>query len=260
MSLNPHPLIINDSAVNEQRWSVESLDGQTLADRVFEDIQEAIVIGSIAPGTKITEPGLAKQYGISRGPLREAMRRLEGRHLVTRIPHVGARVVSLSIEELLELYEVREAMEGMACRLAARRMPQAEINSLKALLQKHEEQAELQENIAYYQKEGDLDFHYRLVLGSGNKKLMELLCGELYYLVRMYRYRFSATSGRPQRAFTEHYRIVDAIEQRDEELAEMLMRRHIRASRNIVEQRFCEAQVDIWAGKYVKQWLLNNDW
>jgi len=196
MSLNPLPLIINDSAENEQRWSVESADGQTLADRVFEDIQEAIVTGSIAPGTKITEPGLAKQYGISRGPLREAMRRLEGRHLVTRIPHVGARVVSLTIAELLELYEVREAMEGMACRLAARQMP------------------------------------------------LELLCGELYYLVRMYRYRFSATSGRPQRAFTEHHRIVDAIEQRDEELAEMLMRRHIRASRDNVERRFLEAETN----------------
>lgn len=218
------------------------LDSRTLADRVFEELQDAIVTGGIAPGTKITEPGLAKEYGISRGPLREAMRRLEGRHLVSRIPHVGARVVSLSLDELLELYEVREAMEGMACRLAARQMPTAEIDSLKELLEKHESQAELQQNLAYYQKEGDLDFHYRIVLGSGNKKLMELLCGELYYLVRMYRYRFSATSGRPKRAFQEHYRIVDAIEQRDEELAEMLMRRHIRASRDNVEQRLREQE------------------
>ncbi|WP_114418951.1 GntR family transcriptional regulator [Marinospirillum perlucidum] len=219
-----------------------ALDSRTLADRVFEELQDAIVTGGIAPGTKITEPGLAKEYGISRGPLREAMRRLEGRHLVTRIPHVGARVVSLSLDELLELYEVREAMEGMACRLAARQMPVAGIDSLKELLEKHESQAELQQNLAYYQKEGDLDFHYRIVLGSGNKKLMELLCGELYYLVRMYRYRFSASSGRPKRAFQEHYRIVDAIEQRDEELAEMLMRRHIRASRDNVEQRLREQE------------------
>lgn len=241
MNQNRQAKIINDSEAYEQGDATEAVDSRTLADRVFEEIQDAIVTGSIAPGTKITEPGLAKEYGISRGPLREAMRRLEGRHLVTRIPHVGARVVSLSLEELLELYEVREAMEGMACRLAARQMPQEEINSLKALLEKHEQQAELQENIAYYQKEGDLDFHYRIVLGSGNKKLMELLCGDLYYLVRMYRYRFSAASGRPQRAFEEHHRIVDAIEQRDEELAEMLMRRHIRASRNNVEKRLREA-------------------
>lgn len=229
--------MINDSETNAQYWGSETAESRTLADRVFEEIQDAIVTGVIAPGTKITEPGLARQYGISRGPLREAMRRLEGRRLVTRIPHIGARVVSLSLEELLELYEVREAMEGMACRLAARQMPQSGIDGLKALLEKHEQQAELQENIAYYQKEGDLDFHYRIVQGSGNKKLMELLCGDLYYLVRMYRYRFSDTSGRPQRAFTEHHRIVDAIEQRDEELAEMLMRRHIRASRDNVEQR-----------------------
>lgn len=235
--------LIQDDHLNSESsafppWQQESLDSATLADRVFADIQEAIVTGEIPSGSKITEPSLAKQYGISRGPLREAMRRLEGRHLVNRIPHVGARVVSLNLTELIELYEVREAMEGMACRLAAQRMPQDEIDGLKKLLEKHEQQAELQENLAYYQKEGDLDFHYRLVKGSGNKKLEELLCGELYYLVRMYRYRFSAASGRPKRAFTEHYRIVDAIEQRDGELAEMLMRRHIKASKEIVKQRF----------------------
>ncbi len=233
--------------------ALESAEGRTLADRVFEDIQAEIVTGSLAPGSKITEPGLAKRYGISRGPLREAMRRLEGRHLVTRIPHVGARVVSLSLEELLELYEVREAMEGMACRLAARKMPAHEVAGLRQLLEAHEAQSELQEGVAYFQKEGDLDFHYRIVRGSGNRKLVELLCGELYYLVRMYRYRFSATTGRPLRAFQEHHQIVDAIEQRDEELAEMLMRRHIRASRNNVEKRLREQVETLSSTQRLKQ-------
>lgn len=219
-------------------------EGRTLADKVFEDIQEDIITGRLAAGSKITEPGLAKHYGISRGPLREAIRRLEGRHLVTRVAHVGARVVSLSLRELLELYDVREGLEGMACRLAARHMSGSDIAGLRQLLEQHEAQAELQENLAYYQKEGDLDFHYRLVQGSGNQKLVSLLCGELYHLVRMYRYRFSSSSGRPQRAFREHHQIVDAIEQRDEELAEMLMRRHIRSARNNVQQRWSETHAE----------------
>ena len=102
-------------------------DGETLSEHVFRKIQSAIVKDEIAPGSKISEPELARTYGISRGPLREAIHRLEGQKLLVRVPHVGARVVSLSHAELIELYEIRESLEGMACRLAAERMSQAEI-------------------------------------------------------------------------------------------------------------------------------------
>ena len=71
---------------------------RTLAERVFHQLQDAIVRGELAPGSKITEPGLSKAYGISRGPLREAMRRLEAHRLIERVPHVGARVVKLSMK------------------------------------------------------------------------------------------------------------------------------------------------------------------
>ena len=71
-------------------------ESYTLSEQVFRNIQAAIVRGEIAPGSKISEPELARTYGISRGPLREAIHRLEGQRLLVRIPHVGARVVSLS--------------------------------------------------------------------------------------------------------------------------------------------------------------------
>ncbi len=71
-------------------------DSQTMSENVFRRIQAAIVKGEIAPGSKISEPELARTYGISRGPLREAIHRLEGQRLLVRVPHVGARVVSLS--------------------------------------------------------------------------------------------------------------------------------------------------------------------
>ncbi|MDN3552150.1 GntR family transcriptional regulator [Halomonas almeriensis] len=214
---------------------------RTLAERVFQQLQDAIVRGELAPGSKITEPGLSQVYGISRGPLREAMRRLEAHRLIERVPHVGARVIKLSIKELLELFDVREALESMAARLAAESMSAEEIAGLRDVLAVHERQADLQSGEAYYQREGDLDFHYRIVQGSHNRMLMGLLCDDLYYLVRMYRTQFSASGSRPQRAFVEHHRIVDAIEAGDAELAELLMRRHVSASRENVVERYAMA-------------------
>ncbi|MGM0692995.1 MAG: GntR family transcriptional regulator [Pseudomonadota bacterium] len=211
---------------------------RTLAERVFQQLQDAIVRGELAPGSKITEPGLSRSYGISRGPLREAMRRLEAHRLIERVPHVGARVVKLSMKELLELFDVREALESMAARLAAEHMAATEIAGLREVLDVHERQADLRRGEAYYQREGDLDFHFRIVQGSHNRMLTGMLCDDLYYLVRLYRTQFSASGTRPQRAFVEHHRIVDAIEAGDAELAELLMRRHVSASRSNVVERY----------------------
>ncbi|MDH0744785.1 GntR family transcriptional regulator [Pseudomonas sp. GD03842] len=215
-----------------------SLDSETLSENVFRRIQAAIVKGDIAPGSKISEPELARTYGISRGPLREAIHRLEGQRLLVRVPHVGARVVSLSHAELVELYEIRESLEGMACRLAAERMTIEEIEELRHVLDTHERDCAFQAGVGYYQQEGDFDFHYRIIQGARNGTLTQMLCGELYQLVRMYRIQYSTTPNRPRQAFAEHHRILDAIADRDGELAELLMRRHIGASRRNIEQHY----------------------
>lgn len=210
----------------------------TLADRVFSQIQDAIVKGELTAGAKISEAELTTRYGVSRGPLREALRRLEARKLLTRIPHVGVRVVELSIAELLEMYQVREVLEGMAARLAAEHVTDEEVAGLKALLIRHQQQTELQSGKGYYQEEGDFDFHYRIVKASRNEVLMQMLCGELYHRVRLYRYQFSVTEGRPHKAFAEHSRIIEAIENRDAEMAEFLMRRHISSARQNIEVHY----------------------
>lgn len=209
---------------------------RTSADRVFEALQDAIVRGEIPPGSRVGETELAMRFGTSRGPLREALRRLESRRLVERTPHVGIRIASLSPAALIEIYYVREALEGMAARLAALHMTDAEVAGLKALLATHEQDEALKADMAYFQQEGDLDFHYRIIQGSHNTTLAELLIGELYHRVRMYRYQVSAYAKRSQRAFGEHQRIVEAIEARDGDLAEMLMRRHISSARQNIEK------------------------
>ena len=221
----------------------------TRADRVFSAIQDAIVKGELKPGSKMSEAELASRYGVSRGPLREALRRLEGRKLITRIPHVGVRVISLSFTELIEIYQVREELEGMAARLAAQHMTPDQVQGLRQLLHMHEQQAELQEGRAYFQSEGDFDFHYRIVQGSGNGVLMQMLCGELYHRVRLYRYQFSVTEGRPHKAFQEHHHIIEAIAAGDGEMAEILMQRHIGAARRNIEDHFSDLAEQVLPGQ-----------
>jgi DNA-binding GntR family transcriptional regulator len=211
---------------------------RTLADRVFARLQDDIVRGEILPGSKVSETELASRYGVSRGPLREAIRRLESRKLLERVVHVGTRVASLSVNDLIEIYHVREALEGMAARLAAEHMTPEEVRGLYDVLAQHEQQQDLREDVAYFQREGDLDFHYRIIQGSHNATLSQLLIGELYHLVRMYRYQFSTVANRPQKALNEHRRIVEAIEARDGEMAELLMRRHISSARKNIENQY----------------------
>ncbi|MEW8323814.1 MAG: GntR family transcriptional regulator [Candidatus Thiodiazotropha taylori] len=211
-----------------------------LTERLFDALQRAIVEGEIPQGSKISEPELARQHGVSRGSLREAMARLEVRKLVERKPNLGARVVTLSYEQLIEIFQLREALEGMAARLAAQNMTEIEIEELQKLLDQHGEQIAEQHGQAYFQKQGDLDFHYRIVQGSKNKQLIELLCNDLYHLLRMYRYQFGMRSKRSQQAYEEHQYLINAISARDPEMAELLMRQHIRSSRRNVEAVFLE--------------------
>ena len=110
--------------------------------------------------------------------------------------------------------------------------------AVEALLEQHEQDIENSEDHAYFQKEGDLDFHYQIVLASHNTTLFNLLCNDLYQLVRLYRYQFGMRSNRASQAFNEHRHIIAAIKRGDGEMAEHIMRAHSRASRDSVEAIF----------------------
>jgi len=201
---------------------------------------EAIVNGEYQPGSKISEPEMARIFNVSRGPLREAMMRVESLNLVERIPHVGARVVSLSLEKLAEIYAVREALEGMAANLACKHISDAEIEVLEHLLRKHQSHIEQVDGTSYFYQQGDFDFHYLIIKASKNAQLINLLCDQLYHLVRMYRTQSPRSNDRPEKALYEHFAILNAIKARDSELAEMLMRRHIKNSRILIENELLE--------------------
>lgn len=207
----------------------------TSADKTFVTLRTDIVEGRIVAGSKLSEAELSTKYGVSRAVIREAISRLTACHIVERKANVGARVVALTKEGLIELYQVRESLEGMAARLAALNMTDAQITDLQRLLDTHAQ--EVKDSQSYYQEAGDVDFHYRIILGSHNTQLITLLIEGIYHLVRMYRVQLGMAGPRVTTAFAEHQHIAQAIANRDAELAEMLMRRHITYSRQNIDHK-----------------------
>ncbi len=212
-----------------------SLVPQTHADRAFAAIEHAIVTGEFPPGSRLGEETLAARYGISRGPLREALRRLEGRGLVVRLPHAGVRVVALDRQDLIDLYEIRANLEGLACRLAAQRATEAEIAALEALLHQHAADARVSSGESYFQDPGAFDFHFAVAALSKSRRLERLLCHDHYSLTRLFRFHTSHKPDRAVRAYDDHLRICAALRDRDGELADLLMRRHVEAARRELE-------------------------
>jgi DNA-binding GntR family transcriptional regulator len=210
---------------------------QSLVDVVAERIEAAIISGELEPGSRLSEQALAASLGVSRGPLREAIRRLEGRKLLERTPNIGVRVAALSLKDLNEILQVREPLEGLACALAAQHMTDDEIATLRELLDQHEQQKSVREGKGYYQESKDFDFHFRIVTASRNERLVQMLFGDLYYLLRIYRYKSSTKPGRAMKALEEHKAIVDALARHDPVAAEQKMRQHLRNARIYVEEQ-----------------------
>ncbi len=203
------------STLNE----IEANDGEradTLAGRVLADVLHWIASGKFQPGSVVNEVDLARRLAVSRGPVREAMRRLEGRKLIVRTPFAKARVVSLGPAEIRDVFEMREGLEGMATRLACANMSD---DALAALVDDVETSGRSQLNF---------DIHKRIAEVCGNSLIRNVLCDELYYLLRMYRRQSGDTPGRRSEAQEEHWQIAIAMQQRNGALAESLMRAHIR--------------------------------
>jgi DNA-binding GntR family transcriptional regulator len=208
-----------------------TVNRQTFAAQVFDMAVDAIVRGDFPSGSSISEAEIAARFGVSRAPAREALLRLGEKGLVVRRPHVGAHVIEFTRDDLIELFAIREALEGMACRLAAERISDEELARLDAALQSHSATPDLASGRSYFQSGGDQDFHFGIARASGNLRLERHLCDDLYHLLRVYRFRSSTRSGRAQQALAEHHAILDALKARDPDRAEAAMRHHIQQSK-----------------------------
>ncbi|RGY98890.1 GntR family transcriptional regulator [Clostridium sp. AM58-1XD] len=195
-----------------------------LRDVVFNTLRQAILKGELAPGERLMEIQLADRLGVSRTPIREAIRKLELEGLVLMIPRKGAEVAKISEKSLRDVLEVRRAMEELAIELACERMSADEIRELSDANTQFGRAVEGGEPMEI--AEADEHYHDIIYQGTGNVRLIQLLNN---LREQMYRYRLEYVKDADKRQIllSEHERILKAVRDRKVAEAKELMREHI---------------------------------
>lgn len=195
-----------------------------LRDLVFENLREAITSGQLAPGQRLMELQLADDLGVSRTPVREAIRKLELEGLVIMVPRKGAYVAELSIKDMVEVFEMRAALDGLAASLAAKRITEEEIECLERLLVEIRDHIQREDLEACIQ--ADTTFHEHLYKASRNTRLAQTI-GNLREQIQIFRTTSLGRPGRMSLALDEHRQILEAISQRNSRQAQKLAYQHI---------------------------------
>ena len=205
-----------------------------LREIVYEELKRQIMIGEIPPGTRMMEVELADDMGVSRTPIREAIRKLEKEGLVSIEPRRGAYASEISIKDMVDVLEVREFLEGMAAGLASKRITEEEIEALKHSIDAYRDAVEAgaTEEII----EEDEIFHKLIVDCSGNKTLIQMI-NQVQELALRFRYIYYEDFSRYQNMPNEHQEILDAVLSGDPEVARKAADEHVlRLKEFVVEQ------------------------
>ena len=195
-----------------------------LREIVYEELKRQILVGEIAPGTRMMEVDLAEDMGVSRTPVREAIRKLEKEGLVTIEPRRGAYASDISIKDMLDVLEVRQNLEGMAAALAARKVTEEEKRDFIKANEEYKK-AILSGNTDAIIK-NDEHFHQLIVNYSDNKTLTQLL-SQVQELALRFRYIYYDDFSRYERMPKEHEEIEEAILSGDIEKARVVAEEHV---------------------------------
>jgi DNA-binding GntR family transcriptional regulator len=180
-----------------------------LREIVYEELKRQIMVGEIAPGTRMMEVELAEEMGVSRTPVREAIRKLEKEGLVTIEPRRGAYASDISAKDMVDILEVRQDLEGMAAGIAAQKITDEGRIELENIARKYKESVD-KEDIEEIIK-NDEAFHKYIVGLSGNKTLIKMV-SQVQELALRFRYIYYEDFSRFKNQPSEHQAIVDAID------------------------------------------------
>ena len=204
----------------------------SLRQRVFERLQNDILNGKYQPGDSLIETRLSEELGVSRTPIREAIRQLELEDLVQAIPNKGVVVKGIPQQDIKDIYTIRMLIEGLAARWAAEKITDEELKELKEVLEL--EEFFTMKNDAQHLGQYDFKFHVIIFKASKSKPLMHTLSTFHHYVQRARKASFK-TPGRALKALKEHRDIYEAIAARDAERAEKLATEHVyNASKNLL--------------------------
>lgn len=204
-------------------------DYKPLRELVFEAIREAIISGDLKPGQHLMESELANDLGVSRTRVREALRKLEQEGFVVIIARKGAYVADISLKEIVDVFEIRGALEGLAAELAAERASDEKIEEMERCLVELSAMIEAKDLKRIV--EIDSRFHEILYSSSRNERLSQLL-SLLREQIHRFRTRTMTHPSRMRVALEEHRRIIEAVAARDGALARRLAQEHIESAEN----------------------------
>lgn len=195
-----------------------------LRDVVFKTLRQGILTGELKPGERLMEIHLANRLGVSRTPIREAIRKLELEGLVIMIPRRGAEVAQITEKNLQDVLEVRRALDVFAAKLACQRMTEEQKKELKEAADAFEKAIETKD--ATVSARADVKFHDIILEAAGNDRLTQLVNN---LAEQVYRYRFESVKDERShsRLIDEHRRIYDSIVKRDEKAAEEAVGTHV---------------------------------
>lgn len=204
----------------------------SLGEKVFTNLENDILRGVIPKGEQLVECSICEKYGVSRTPVRDALKTLEKKHLVKIVPNKGAVVLGISKKDILDIYDVRLCTEGLASYLAAEHSDNEEaVSSLKEALELMEFFT-LKGNSSQMQ-ELDFSFHTIIYEMSGNKALRDTLTN-FHHVTCAYRQRALSDKNRAEKALLEHKKIFDAIKNGDKKAAEKFTKEHIQNAKNML--------------------------
>lgn len=207
-----------------------------LADEVHLRVREAIVSGELSAGTKLSVPALAEDFNVSRSPVREAIQQLVREGLAVEQVHRGAVVAEITLSHLVELYEIREVLEGLAARLAAERMTPAVLQQLEEAVAAHE--AAVRDGSPHGHMDADARFH-RLTHEAANNPELLAQMRRLQAMVRMAMHTTSVTAGQ-EIALKEHQELLRALTAGDPEESERVARSHVARLRAALQAKVDE--------------------
>ena len=201
--------------------------GALASGRVTDALREAILAGRLAPGSRVRQEELAEEFGISRIPVREALRRLEAEGLVVLVPNSGAWISKLDRDECIEIYKIRERLEPMALAESCPYLSEETLRRLADLASSIEQTRDSDEFLRL-----DREFHLLSYEGAPMPHLRQMI-NKFWNSTQQYRRAFRLTAGGStmQAVYYEHHLILEALMRRDGEQASMILLGHIRRTR-----------------------------
>ena len=199
-------------------------DYELLSQKVYRILKERIVKGNITSGEKILEVNIAKQLGVSRTPVREALQKLAADGLVKINPNLGMMVVGFSLEDIQEVLQIRRVLEGLVASLAAKKINHEEIKALEKIIEQMRISISKNDILSYSSNNGK--FHKLLLKICDNKQLIKI-CSNLSGRDHRFKIRALTIPGRLKYSLEEHKNILEALKKGDSKKAERLSQKHM---------------------------------